>query len=173
MDLNWCIVCDQHIDSPDPTSLYCSSACRDLEAAATPLLVPSSSPFLPSSSPTSSIADPHHPIPLHRTVSPFQHIPQRSSPFALNPAALYTPSPTVTILPLPPASSTSTSPSPSPIPTVEEEEEEEDIWEDVSTPPSTTTTTTTKPQPQFDLSGWGQWEVKGHSHASTTALSVL
>jgi len=31
MDLNWCVVCDRHIDNPSLTALYCSSACRKKE----------------------------------------------------------------------------------------------------------------------------------------------
>ncbi|KAH8547619.1 hypothetical protein BGW37DRAFT_470850 [Umbelopsis sp. PMI_123] len=28
MDLNWCVICDQHVDEALDSSLYCSEACR-------------------------------------------------------------------------------------------------------------------------------------------------
>ncbi|KAJ1962338.1 hypothetical protein IWQ62_003563 [Dispira parvispora] len=45
MDMNWCIVCDKHIDAPfgEAASLYCSETCKALDANTPPSLCSSSS----------------------------------------------------------------------------------------------------------------------------------
>jgi len=35
MDLNWCTVCDRHIQNPNDAVLYCSRACKRKETSRT------------------------------------------------------------------------------------------------------------------------------------------
>ncbi|KAJ1983058.1 hypothetical protein H4R33_004900 [Dimargaris cristalligena] len=62
MDINWCIVCDKHIDSLyGDSSLYCSETCEAIDAdSASTLLSPCASPRLTSSSSSLASAGTHY-----------------------------------------------------------------------------------------------------------------